>query len=71
MVLREVRVEHVSEFKHLECVFDEAGTNEAVCSRKVASGRRVASAIMSLVDARDCRLSMLVSCMKHCMYLFI
>ena len=32
---------------------EEAGTDEAECSRKVASGRRVADAIRSLVNARD------------------
>ena len=32
---------------------DEAGTDGAECSRKVASGRRVTIAIMSLVNARD------------------
>ena len=35
-------LEHVSEFKYLGCVLDESGTDEAKCSRKVASGRRVA-----------------------------
>ena len=32
---------------------DEAGTNGAECSRKVSSGRRVAGAIRSLVNAMD------------------
>ena len=40
-----VRLEHVSEFKYLECVLDEADKYGAECSRKVASGRRVAGAI--------------------------
>ena len=31
------------------CVLDESGTDEAECSMKVASGRRVAGAIRSLV----------------------
>ena len=35
------------------CVLDESGTDGAECSRKVASGRRVAGAIRSLVNARD------------------
>ena len=51
-----IRLEHVLEFKYLECVSDESGTNEAEFSRKVASGRRVAGAIMSLVDARSLQL---------------
>ena len=40
-----IPVEHVSEFKYLGCVLDESGTDGAECSRKVASGRRVAVAI--------------------------
>ena len=35
---------------------EESGTEEAKCSRKVASVRRVASAIKSLVNARDFQL---------------
>ena len=31
---------------------DESGTDEAECSRKVVSGRRVAGAIRSAVNAR-------------------
>ena len=40
------------------CVLDESGTGTDVakCSRKVASGRRVAGAIRSLVKARDLQL---------------
>ena len=49
-------LEHVSEFKYLGCVLDESGTDEAECSRKVASGRRVAGAIRSLVNARSLQL---------------
>ena len=45
-------LEHVSEFKYLGCVLDESGTDGAECSRKVASGRRVAGAIRSLVNAK-------------------
>ena len=44
-----IRLEHVSEFKCFGC-----GRFE--CSRKVASGRRVAGAIRSLVNARDLKL---------------
>ena len=51
--INEVRLGHVSEFKYLGCVLDKAGTDEAECSRNVASGRRVAGAIRSLVNARD------------------
>ena len=35
---------------------DESGTDGAECSRKVASGRRVAGTIRSLVNARDLQL---------------
>ena len=51
-----IYLEHVSEFKYLGCVLDESGTNWAECSRKVASGRKVAGAIRSLVKARDLQL---------------
>ena len=51
-----IRLEHVREFKYLGCVLDESSTYGAVCSRKVASGRRVAGAIRSLVNAKDLQL---------------
>ena len=35
---------------------NESGTDEAECSRKVASGRRVAGAIRSLINARSLQL---------------
>ena len=38
------------------CVLDESGTDEAECSIKVTSGRRVASAIRFLVNARSLQL---------------
>ena len=48
-----VRLEHVSEFKYLGCVLDEAGTDGAECSRKVTSGRKVTGAIWSLVNVME------------------
>ena len=33
------------------CVLEDSGTDEAECSRKVVSGRRVAGTIRSLVNA--------------------
>ena len=48
-----IRLEHVSEFKYFGCVLEESGTDWVECSRKVTSGRRVAGAISSLVNARD------------------
>ena len=50
---------------------DESGTDEAEYSRKVASERRVAGDIMSLVNGRDFSLSVLEACMRHCLYLFL
>ena len=54
--VEEMRLEHVSEFKYLGCVLDESGTDEEQCSRKVASGGRVAGGIS---------LSVLGYCMSH------
>ena len=51
-----MRLKHVSEFKYLRCVLDESGADEAECSRKVASGRRVVGAIRSRVKARGLQL---------------
>ena len=48
-----IRLEHVSEFKYLGCVLDESATDEADCSRKVASGKRVAGTVRPLVNARS------------------
>ena len=66
-----IRLEHVSKFKYLGCVLEESGRYEAECNRKVASGRRVAGAIRSLVNAKDLQLSVLESCMRHCLFLFL
>ena len=52
----EIRLEHVSEFKYLECVLEESGTDGTGCSRMVTSGRKVAGAIRSLVNAMDLKL---------------
>ena len=38
------------------CVLDELGTDKAKCSRKVASRRRVAGAIRSLINPRSLQL---------------
>ena len=51
-----IYLEHVWEFKYLGCVLEESGTDEAECSRKVASRTRVAGAIRSLVNARSLQL---------------
>ena len=44
----------MSEFKYLECVLDEQGTDDAACRKMIASGRDVAVVIRSLVNARVC-----------------
>ena len=41
------------EYKYLGYALDKSGTDEADCSRKVASGMRVAGAIRFLVNARS------------------
>ena len=48
--------EQVIEFKYLGCVFHESGMDVAKSLRKIASGRKVASAIRSLVNARGLEL---------------
>ena len=53
VLIHRIRLEHVSEFKYFGCVLDESCTDRAECNRKVASWRRVAGAIRSLVNARD------------------
>ena len=58
-------LEHVSEFKGLGCVLDELGTYDVECRRKVASGRKVASAISRL------QLSVERFCIRHCSFLFL
>ena len=52
----EIHLENVSKFKYLGGFLDESGTDGAECSRKVASGRRFAGVIRSLVNARDLQL---------------
>ena len=51
-----MRLEHASEFKYFGYVLDVSGTDEAEFRRKVASGRRVAGAIRSLLNARGLQL---------------
>ena len=48
---------------------DESDTDGAECSRKVASGRRVAGAIRLMLGI--CSFSVLESCMKRCLCLFL
>ena len=41
------------------------------CSRKIESGRGVAGVFRFLVNLRICSLSVLESCKKHCLHLFL
>ena len=50
------RLEQASESKYLGCFLDKSDTDVLECRRKVASGRKVAGAIRSLVNARDLQL---------------
>ena len=43
-----IHLEHVSEFKYFGCVLEESGIDGAECSRKVASGRRVAGVMREI-----------------------
>ena len=48
-----IRLVHVLEFKYLGCVLDESDTDGVECSKKVASGRKVAGAFRPIVNVRD------------------
>ena len=65
-----IRLEHVSEFKYLGCVFDASGANGAECSRKVGSKGRIAGTIRSLVNARDLQLEC-ARVLRHCLCLLL
>ena len=54
--MKGARLEQVSEFKYLGCVFNKSGTEDAECCRKVASGRKVSGAIRSQANARGLQL---------------
>ena len=51
-----IHLERMSEFKYFGCVLDKCGKDGAECRRKLASRRKVAGAIRSLVNARDLQL---------------
>ena len=48
-----IRLQHVSKFKYLGCVLDDSGIDCAEYNRKVASRKRVAGDIRSLVNASN------------------
>ena len=64
-------LEHVSEFKYFGCVLDKSGTDEAKCSRKVASGGEYQVLLGLWLMLGVCSLSLLGSCMSHCWCLFL
>ena len=49
--MNRMQFEHASKFKYLGCVLDEVSTDEVESRRKVASGRRIAGAIRSLINS--------------------
>ena len=49
--LHGIRLEHVYKLKYLGYVLDESDTDGVECNRKVASEKRYADAIRSLVNA--------------------
>ena len=63
-----IRLEHASKFKYLGCVLNESDTYGPECRRKVASRRRVAGPWLMLGIYT---LSVLESCMRHCLCLFL
>ena len=52
----EARLEQVAKFIYLGCVLNESGTDNVKCCSKVVSGRKVACAIRSLINARSLQL---------------
>ena len=48
-----IHLEHISEFKYLGCVLDEAGTDEAECSRNVSCKTLAHSSCKPLALTRD------------------
>ena len=66
-----IHLKHVLEFKYLGYSLNASSTDEAECSRKVTSGRKVAGALGLWLMLGVCSLSMLGSCMSHCSCLFL
>ena len=52
----EVCLDMFRSFKYLGCVLEKLGSDETECSRKVASRRRIAGAMKSLVNVRSLQL---------------
>ena len=51
-----IHLDHVSKFKYFGSVLDESRKDREECNEKEASGRTVAGAVKSLVNARDLQL---------------
>ena len=69
--LEGLRLEHVSKFKYLECVLDEVGTDGKNVVGRWQVGRGWQVPIGSLLMLWICRLSVLESYIKHCLYMFL
>ena len=66
-----VRLEHVSEYKYLGCVFNEPGTDEAECRRKWRVGGKLQILLGLWLMIGVSSLIVLMSCMNHCSCLFL
>ena len=64
-----IRLEHVLEFKYLGCVLDESGTDEESGRWRVGGGLQVSLGLWLMIGL--CSLSVLGSCIKHCLSLFL
>ena len=73
ILLHGSRLENKSEFEFVERVLADSGTDGGECCRKGATGRKVANAIRSLVNAGSLQLecarmlheALLVSALQH------
>ena len=59
--VNEMRLERVSEFIYLGCVWDESGTDKTECSRKMPSGRKMVVLLRLYFMVWVCSLSLLGS----------
>ena len=64
-------IKSMSQNLNIWSVLDKSGMDGEECSRKVASGRRVAGAIRSLLNARDLQLKYARVLHKTLLYLFL
>ena len=69
ILVNEMQLEHMSQFKYLGCVLDESVMDVAEFYMNVASGRKSEFFIRSWVNVRGS--IVLGSCMIHCSCLFL